>query len=90
MSPPAARQAADPTAPKEPFGLLQVLLLFGVVVALAFAAPFLGGVQNIIGIFIIGFALWEAWKINRQIPLVITGPYQIGPGEPTAHEPSTP
>lgn len=42
------------------------------------AVPFLGGVQNILGLLIIGFALLQAWKFNKPRSLAITGPYQIG------------
>ncbi len=48
-----------------------ILVVF--LMGLSLAAPFLGGVQNVIGLLIIGFALWEAWKINRRKPLPITG-----------------
>jgi hypothetical protein len=51
-----------------------VVMVFG----LAFAAPFLAGAKNIIGILIIGIALYEAWKINRKVP--ISGPFRIGSG----------
>jgi len=43
------------------------------------AAPFLAGAQNLIGLLIIGFALWEAWKFNARRQVPISGPYQIGP-----------
>lgn len=46
-------------------------------VVLLYAAPFLAGLENIIGILIIGFALYEAWKLNRRTELRITGPYQV-------------
>ena len=54
-----------------------------VVVALALfflfvmASPFLAGFENIIGILIIGVALYEAWKINRHQELVIEGPLKV-------------
>jgi hypothetical protein len=54
----------------------QWALLIVMVLGLAFAYPFLAGIKNVIGIFIIGIALYEAWKINRQVP--ITGPFRIG------------
>ncbi len=47
---------------------------FPVVLALSFAAPFFAG--NVMGLIIIGIALYEAWKLNRRVP--ITGPFQIG------------
>jgi hypothetical protein len=46
-----------------------------VVFALAAALPFQQGFGNIIGIIIIGFALYEAWKINRRLP--ISGPFRL-------------
>jgi hypothetical protein len=45
----------------------------------ACAVPFLAGAQNFMGWIIIGIALYEAWKINRRVPLEITGPYKIAP-----------
>jgi hypothetical protein len=47
---------------------------------LALASPFLAGVENIMGLLIIGFALYEAWKLNRRVRLRIAGPFQIGHG----------
>jgi hypothetical protein len=44
------------------------------VLGLSFVAPFLSGASNIIGIALIGIALYEAWKFNRSVPLVIDGP----------------
>jgi hypothetical protein len=38
----------------------------------------LAGIQNVIGILIIGFALYEAWRVNAYAPLQIEGPFQIG------------
>jgi hypothetical protein len=52
---------------------LAALLLF----AFALAAPILAGFQNIIGLLIIGFALWEAWKINRKVKLNLAGPFTM-------------
>jgi hypothetical protein len=67
-------------APAEPAGthqasaggvLVALLLIFGI----ALASPFLGGFSNIMGIIIIGIALYEAWKLNKRV--VVTGPYQM-------------
>ena len=89
-APTAAAAAVAPAAPVAPavaaaapslagLGIAVALLL-----ALAFAAPFLMGLENIIGIVIIGIGLYEAWKINRKTPLVIGGPFRVGaaPAEP--------
>jgi len=47
------------------------------VFAFAFAVPFMGGVANFLGWIIIAIALYQAWKMNRRVPLEITGPYKI-------------
>jgi hypothetical protein len=60
------------------------LALFGVFVL---AIPFLGGFQNILGILIIGFGLYQAWKINQRQPLVIEGPFQVGKVAPPPSAP---
>jgi hypothetical protein len=68
-----------------PVGLGRSLLGVGVAVAfllaLAFAAPFLGGFQNIMGIVIIGIGVYEAWKLNKRQVLEIKGPHQVGTAE---------
>jgi hypothetical protein len=58
---------------------LRVVASFGFLLAIACAIPFLAGAQNILGLVIIGIALFQAWKINRRVPLEITGPYKIAP-----------
>ncbi len=45
------------------------------VVAVAFAWPFLAGLRNVLGIVIIAIALYQAWKINRRVP--VTGPFRL-------------
>ena len=50
------------------------LKLFGA----ALIAPVLGGLQNILGIIIIGIALWQAWKMNRRVDVKFTGPFAAG------------
>lgn len=50
------------------------------IVALAY--PFLFGFKNAINILIIGFALYEAWKLNRRVPLAIAGPFRVGASVP--------
>jgi hypothetical protein len=60
--------------------------MFGVIALLVFAAalPFLAGLENLIGLVIIGFGLWEAWKINKRPVVVITGPHALSAPAPTA------
>jgi hypothetical protein len=58
------------------------LVFAAVVFGLAFASPFLAGAQNIIGIIIIGIALYEAWKLNRGVR--VSGPFRLAAPAPPA------
>jgi hypothetical protein len=55
-------------------------IVLGIVVLLLFAAvaPLLAGASNIIGLLIIGIAVFEAWKLNKRVHLDITGPFRVG------------
>ena len=48
--------------------------------AIAFAAPFLAGFQNILGILIICFAVFQAWSLNRKRAVEVRGPFRVLPG----------
>jgi len=65
--------------PKPLRHVVGIVLLSVLVFAIACAVPFLAGAQNFLGWIIIGIALYQAWKINRRVPLEITGPYKIAP-----------
>lgn len=54
--------------------VLAILLL----TAIACAAPFLAGIQNILGLIIIAIGLYEAWKLNRRTTFEMTGPHRVG------------
>lgn len=72
----ASTAAEQPLTDRAPSGgqvLLGLLMAVGIILAL----PFLAGFQNIIGLAIIGFALFEAWKINRRATLAIAGPFTL-------------
>jgi hypothetical protein len=43
----------------------------------AYAVPFLAGLGNLIGIAIIGFALYQAWSMNKRLTIAFTGPYTV-------------
>jgi len=53
--------------------------LLAVICGIAFAAPFLTLPENIIGLLIIGFALHQAWRMNKRKQVTITGPYALAP-----------
>ena len=62
---------------KKPVGLGTFLLASAVLIGLALASPFFSVGDNIMGIIIIGIALYEAWKLNKRVP--IEGPFRLGP-----------
>jgi len=72
----AGRTEPLPSAKSESASAGTLAVAVVLVFAIAFAAPFLVGASNIMGLFIIGIALYEAWKINRRVPL--QGPFRIG------------
>lgn len=55
----------------------QVLMQLVSVVVLALAVPFLMGFENIIGLLIIGFGLYQAWKSTKKLEVKIMGPFDI-------------
>jgi hypothetical protein len=65
-------------------------MAFGVPLAYAVAAPFLGGLEHIMGIVILAIGLYEAWKLNAGAHYRITGPYRIGSAAPSAPAPTPP
>jgi hypothetical protein len=71
---PAARADATHLGPGT------VLLGIGALVLLAAIVPIAAGFSNLIGLLIIGIAVFEAWKLNRRVRLVIAGPYRVGVG----------
>ena len=46
--------------------------------AVTMALPFLAGFENILGLVIIFFGLWQAWALNKRPKLEISGPYAVG------------
>jgi len=70
------------TADEAEWTLLGIVFLIG----LLFALPFLSGLENLLGLAIIAFGLWEAWKRTALSELVIEGPFTIdsSPAEETA------
>jgi hypothetical protein len=64
----------EDTTPTPGNALVAVAVLAGLILAI----PFLSGLQNIMGLIIIGIGLYEAWKFNRKRVLEITGPHVIG------------
>jgi hypothetical protein len=74
----APKEAASKPSKTESVGLGDAILGIGALLLLVAALPFLAGVKNLLGLLIIGFGLWEAWKLNKRTDLSISGPYQVG------------
>lgn len=61
-----------------------VLLGVGALVLLAAIMPIAAGFSNIIGLLIIGIAVFEAWRLNRRVALTIAGPFPVSGGPDSA------
>jgi hypothetical protein len=74
----ASSEPAPATAGAEADALdVLALPLYGLfLLGVAGLLPFLSLPENLIGVLIIGFALFEAWKLNKRTPLVISGPFE--------------
>lgn len=73
-------QPATPVGP--PPTLPQFLLAWVLLLGLAYAAPFLAGVKNILGLLIIAIGLYEAWKYTRAAPVAVRGPLALDEPSP--------
>ncbi len=85
-SPAAASGSAQPSidaGPGSPTGA-EMMMALGWLTVIVLALPFLAGFQNIIGLLIIGIALFEAWKVNRRVTIDVTGPFTREVGGPPA------
>ena len=72
-----ALKKGHPAAPVgPPPTLTQFVLAWALLIGIAYVAPFLAGVKNILGLLIIGIGLYEAWKYTRAAPLVVRGPLE--------------
>ena len=79
---PASASTSSATAPAQPAappGPGRIIMAIGLLLVFAAVAPFLGGAQNIIGIFIIAIGLWEAWKLTAKAEIIISGPHSLAP-----------
>jgi hypothetical protein len=80
---PTPTTRATPVRPKH-LGPGTMLLGVGALIVLAAMIPIFAGFSNIIGLIIIGIAVFEAWKLNRRVALTITGPFRVAGRAPGA------
>jgi hypothetical protein len=72
--------AAQPAPTKRTPKPKQVPFVFDLALAFAIslAAPFLAGFGNILGLIIIAVGLLQPWRLNKRVPIQITGPFNAG------------
>lgn len=73
----AGAAPAEATDAADPASAVNVALAVVFLVGVAMAAPFLQGIGNVIGVLIISFGLWQAWKLNAATPLAVAGPFRL-------------
>ena len=78
---PAAVSTSATTGHARP-GALALVLGAIVLLGLAYASPVIIGFSSPLHLLIAGFALYEAWKLNRGVALRVTGPYQAARAVP--------
>jgi len=76
---PKTTPRATPVRPTH-LGPGTVVVGVGALILLAAMIPIFAGFSNLIGLLIIGIAVFEAWKLNRRVSLSITGPYRVAGG----------
>jgi hypothetical protein len=81
-APATSLPSSDAGVPGEEITAGEALIGLAALAFLVLAIPFLGGFENILGLLIIGFGLYQAWKINVATPLLIEGPFQVGQRAP--------
>jgi len=79
-----AAQGAGEAGANKPVGAMELVLAFAMLVGIMLAAPFLEITEAPIGVLIVLFGLWEAWKLSRGVSLVIEGPFRVAPAAPGA------
>jgi hypothetical protein len=68
------RASSEPIPPSS-LGASAVEL--GALLLLAAAAPVLEGLGNLLSLAVIVCALAQAWRMNRRVDVIITGPYHV-------------
>lgn len=86
-SAPATSETASQSA-EDHVGIGGLLAAIALLFAITLAAPVLTATQAPMGLLIVGFGLWEAWKLSRGLPLSLDGPYRVAPAPVPAAAPN--
>lgn len=73
---------AESDVPPEPVTLVGFIVGLVTVIGFIYALPFIMAFVNPIGLLIIGFGLWQAWKANVPVSLKIEGPFNANAPRP--------
>jgi hypothetical protein len=65
------------TAQSHPSEIVVTPVWYIIAFIISLAVPFLMGFQNVIGILIIGFGVFEAWRINTKVKFEFEGPFEL-------------
>jgi hypothetical protein len=66
-----------PESGPKSFSVGAAVFAVAVLFLVTLAAPFLA--KDVLGLLIVGFGLWEAWRRSGALPLVIEGPFRVAP-----------
>lgn len=81
--PPAAAPAnpadAGGVANQQPPSLVAFLIALVVLIGIVYTLPVVAGFHSPILLLIAAFGLYQAWVLNKRMPLAIRGPFRIGP-----------
>ena len=75
-SAPSADVGEDVEAPVTKPGVDE-LVAWVTAIPIAYMLPFLMGFENAIGILIIGFALWQSFRMNARAKIELQGPFRL-------------
>jgi hypothetical protein len=80
LSPKAAATVEELPGAKTPpaLDIGRVTLVLAFLIGLAYSLPVIKAFSAPISGVIFGFALWEAWKMNRRVVLAFNGPFRLG------------
>lgn len=79
----ASDSASVTTAKPNKPGFGAILLALGFLVGLPIIANLYDMPSGILGLFILGLGLMQAWRMNKPSPLTFTGPFQVRSGTPS-------
>jgi hypothetical protein len=77
--PAAETGTARPSTPKGEYNGKNMLFALTALIAIVLIAPIVAGFSSPILLLILGFGVYQAWKMNRGVVLELSGPFQLKP-----------